>query len=164
MSQLSWDTSVTTDESIALGGWTTHSNRDYYVWTYLVSVIPPALSLAGYPDARVIPTLPHSGKLFHHGEPRQRMTADQHNSLIRNLFVIDLPEFQYPAGRLRALLVSVTASMIMHFDYVYHKYTGRHQYVQKMINASLQARIGGNSQECIIKLKFWSTPLHGRLP
>ncbi|MGL5936119.1 MAG: hypothetical protein ACRCZI_10930, partial [Cetobacterium sp.] len=153
---MNWDVNVTTDETIALGGWSSHSNRDFYVWTYLVSVIPPALSLAGYPDPRVIPSMPDSSECFRQGEPDQKMTIQQFNNFVIHLYVINLPEFQPPAGRMRDLLMSVTAAMIMHFDYIYHKYGGHHLYVKKMVNSALKANIGVNPQMCIQKLQFWS--------
>jgi hypothetical protein len=43
---------------VALGGWATPSNRDYYVWQYLIAIIPSVLCLAGYPDVRQLPSLP----------------------------------------------------------------------------------------------------------
>jgi hypothetical protein len=153
---MNWDVNVTTDETIALGGWSSHSNRDFYVWTYLASVIPPALSLAGYPDPRVIPSMPDSSECFRQGEPDQKMTIPQFNNFVIHLYVINLPEFQPPAGRMRDLLMSVTAAMIMHFDYIYHKYGGHHLYVKKMVNSALKANIGVNPQMCIEKLQFWS--------
>jgi hypothetical protein len=52
--------------------------------------------------------------------------------------------------------MSVTAAMIMHFDYIYHKYGGHHLYVKKMVNSALKANIGVNPQMCIEKLQFWS--------
>ena len=159
MSHLTWDPSVTYDEAVALGGWSTQSNSDWYVWMYLVSVIPGALCLAGYPDPRVLPYLPSAGKIFYHGEPNQRMSPDQFTSLINELYVISLLEFKAPHGRLRPLLVSVTASMIMHFDYCYKKYGGNHRYVRKMINCTIKAGIASTESSAIVKLQFWSVTI-----
>ena len=77
MSDLAWDPAVMYEESVALGGWTTASNRDYYVWQYLVAIIPAVLSLAGYPDCRVVPYAACLGILFHHNtlDPTERMTT-----------------------------------------------------------------------------------------
>jgi hypothetical protein len=58
MSLLTWDPAVTYEEAVALGGWATPSNRDYYVWQYLIAIIPSVLCLAGYPDVRQLPSLP----------------------------------------------------------------------------------------------------------
>jgi hypothetical protein len=66
MSDLAWDLAVKYEEAVALGGWTTNSNRDYYVWQYLVAIVPSVLSLAGYPDCRVVPYAATLGILFHH--------------------------------------------------------------------------------------------------
>jgi hypothetical protein len=57
---------------------------------------------------------------------------------------------------MRDLLMSVTAAMIMHFDYIYRKYGEHHLYVKKMVNSALKANIGVNPQMCIEKLQFWS--------
>ena len=102
-----------------------------------------------------MPTLPSSGKTFIDGEVNQRMTADQHNSLINHLYVIGLPEFQV-GGRLRRLLVSVTACIIMHFSYTYKTYGDGNTYVNKMSTAAIRADIARNKTDAIMKLQFWS--------
>ena len=75
MTDLSWDPAVTYEEAVALGGWSTPSNRDWYVWTYLVAIVPAVLSLAGCPDPRSIPVLPNVGKLFYEGSGDDLLTV-----------------------------------------------------------------------------------------
>ena len=106
---LVWDPSITHEEAVALGGCTTPSNRDWYTWIYLVAVIPPALALAGYPDARVIPYLPSTGCLFALGDDDEdkSMQVDKYLAFVSVLFSISLPEFKPPHGKLRRLLTTV---------------------------------------------------------
>ena len=101
---LSWNASVTYQESVALGGWSTGCNRDWYVWTYTIAIVPPVLALAGYPNPRVLPKLPTINILFADDNPSMMINPDLFGSFIDNLFVISLPEFQAPHGRLRNLL------------------------------------------------------------
>ena len=115
MTHLAWDPVVTYEESVALGGWSTPFNSDWYVWTYLVALVPPALSLSGYPNPRVIAPLPQSGKIFHIPETGNQMTVDGWANFVDKLFPCNLKEFRPPLGRLRSLLVKVTTVMIMHF-------------------------------------------------
>ena len=114
MSQLAWDPAVSYDESVALGGWTTSTNHDHYVWEYLVSIIPAVLSLAGYPDCRVLPYTPTLGMLFFHESLRveQRFTKETYEKFIQKLYIIDLPEFKFPNTPQRNLLVVVMAVMV----------------------------------------------------
>lgn len=91
MTELSWDPAVAYVEAVTLGGWATPSNSDFYVWIYLVAIIPPVLCLAGYPDCRVIPQLPQSGLLFNLPEQDHRLTPDQWQSFVSHLYVNQLP-------------------------------------------------------------------------
>jgi len=50
ISMLMWDPAVTYEECIAIGGWSSSTNSDWYTWTYLIAVIPAVLTLSGYPD------------------------------------------------------------------------------------------------------------------
>ena len=156
MSHLSWDPAVTYEEAVALGGWATPSNSDYYVWIYLISIIPAVLSLAGYPDARVLPKLPRIEILSTHGPVEGRFTHDTFQAFIKSLFVINLPEFQPPHGRLRELLTTVAAVMIMHFSVMYNKYRHHHAYIKKMINATITSRMARTTTEAITRLESWS--------
>ena len=58
MSFLNWDPRVAYEEAVAQGVWSTPSNSDWYVWQYLIAIIPPALCLSGSADVRVLPKLP----------------------------------------------------------------------------------------------------------
>jgi len=156
MSLLAWDPCVTYEEAVALGGWSTQSNSDWYVWIYLVAIIPAALALGGYPDPRVIPYLPSNGKLFFAGDPQNHITADQFSSFLSELFPNSLPEFAPPHGRLRSLLVRVCACMIMHFDAMYREHGNRHRYICVMVNAVRRSQIAPNSTVAINKLQAWS--------
>ena len=156
MSHLTWDPAVTYEEGVALGGWATPSNRDYYVWIYLVSIIPAILSLAGYPDPRVLPYLPHCGKLFYGGTVENRFTPDSFSSFVSHLFPNSLPEFRPPHGRLRNLMVCVTAVMIMNFNHCYTTYGNGNHYVKAMINATINAELAASVTGAVGKLQFWS--------
>ena len=155
---LAWDPSITYEEAVALGGWATPSNRDWYTWIYLVAVIPPALALAGYPDARVIPYLPSTGCLFALGDDDEdkSMQVDKYLAFVSDLFSISLPEFKPPHGKLRRLLTTVVAVMIMHFDDLYKKYLHTNRYVARMIRACLNAQFARNKTDAISLLCFWS--------
>jgi hypothetical protein len=74
------------------------SNSDWYVWTYLVALVPLALSLSGYPNPRVIAPLPESGKNFHVPEAANQMTVDGWTNFIDKLFPYSLKEFWPPRG------------------------------------------------------------------
>ena len=143
MSKLAWDPAVTYEESVALGGWTTNSNRDWYVWTYLVALLPPALTLAGYPDCRVIPHLPSCGMLFHHPQlaNAQQFQRQSYQRFIRKLYTTDIPEFDIENSPQRNLLVIVTAAMVMHFDYCYTKHGIQFSYCRKMVESVLQCGV-----------------------
>ena len=158
MTMLAWDPSITYEEAVALGGWATPSNRDWYTWIYLVAVIPPALALAGYPDARVIPYLPSTGCLFALGDDDEdkSMQVDKYLAFVSDLFSISLPEFKPPHGKLRRLLTTVVAVMIMHFDDLYKKYLHTNRYVARMIRACLNAKFARNKTDAISLLCFWS--------
>ena len=98
MTLLAWDPAVTYEESVALGGWSTASNSDWYTWTYLVAIIPAALSLSGYPDPRVLAYLPSCGRLFMEGNPSDRFTPDKFGAFVKELFPNSMREFQPPHG------------------------------------------------------------------
>ena len=169
MTYLSWDPAVTYEEAVALGGWSTPSNRDWYVWTYLVAIIPAVLSLAGYPDPRVIPYLPKYKKLLVEGNEQQQFSVDKWNLFINHLFKVTLPEFlplhntpnapQEGRGRHRELLHVVAAVMVMHFEYLHRKYTASNAYVQKMMNAVITCGMATGHVDAVIKLNFWSSTL-----
>jgi hypothetical protein len=86
MSLLTWDPAVTYGEAVALGSWETSSNRDYYVWQYLIAIIPSVLCLAGYPDVRQLPSLPSLKYLEDHPEldPSEYLPSNTAERLIPN--------------------------------------------------------------------------------
>ena len=143
MTRLTWDPAVTYEEAIALGGWRTNCNRDWYVWQYLVALVPPVLTLAGYPDCRVIPHLPSLGMLFFHDslEDSQRLDNARFQRFIRKLYILDLPEFKEQNSPQRNFLVVVTAVMVMHFGDAYLKLGSQHSYCRKIINAAMDSQI-----------------------
>jgi hypothetical protein len=157
MTLLSWDPAVTYEEAIALGGWSTGCNADYYVWMYLVAIIPAVMALAGYPDVRMIPYLPDVAVIFTLPE-QQRCTPDQWSSFVGSLYVVQLPQFQI-GGNLRDFLVSVTVTMVMHFDHCYQKYGGQHSYCRKMINSAIVAGMAPDVSTAVKKLTLWSTTI-----
>jgi hypothetical protein len=158
MTLLSWDPAVSYEEAVALGGWTTPSNASYYVWMYLVAVIPAALALAGYPDVRMIPYLPDIGKIFSTGLPAERCTADQWSAFVQHLFVVQLPQFEV-GGCLRDLLTTVATVMVMNFSHCFKKYGGHHEYCRKMIHTCLKAGMATDQATAVKKLSFWSKTL-----
>ena len=158
MSGLMWDPEVTYEEAIALGGWSTTTNSDWYTWIYLIAVIPAVLSLNGYPDCRVLPYLPTCTKCFAVSLPAEnRMTADKYTAFVAELFPNSLRDFRYPHGRLRPLMNHVTSVMVMHFKYFYLKYGISNQYVKRMVRACQAANLADNETRSISKLQFWST-------
>jgi hypothetical protein len=80
---LQWNPAVQWQEAVALGGWKTSANSDWYVWHYLVAIIPAVLALCGHPQPRLIPNLPDYSVLFHDPDPGMVFGAD--NSLIHCL-------------------------------------------------------------------------------
>ena len=163
MSQLQWNPSVLWQESVALGGWKTGANSDWYVWHYLVAIIPPVLALAGHPQPRIIPNLPDITELFHDPDPNIILSPDKFYQFINSLFVISLPEFRAPQGRLRNLLNIVTAIMIMNFRYCERKYGNGHSFVAKMVSATLSCGLAAHAFEASSKLKCWSRKLSDSL-
>lgn len=159
ISFLSWIASVTYQESVALGGWSTGCSRDWYIWTYIIAIIPPVLALAGYPNPRVIPQLPTIHILFSDTNPDMRINPDLFGAFIDQLFVISLPEFKGPAGRLRNLLQTVTAVMIKHFVHCQDTYGNQHSFVMKMIEATTQSGLASNNAAALVKLRHWSVKL-----
>jgi hypothetical protein len=81
-------------------------------------------------------------KVFLEGKPQQQMTNNQYHSFMKYLYVILINEFEYPAGKLRGLLLLVTAATIKHFVCIHHGYKGQHLYVTKMVTACLNSGIG----------------------
>ena len=160
MSLLAWDPAVTYEESVALGGWTTPSNRDWYVWQYLIAIIPAILALAGYPDVRVLPQLPNIKLLENSNylEEEERLSPARLNDFILALYRISLPEFSHQQGRHRMLLKTVTAVMIIHFPHFLEKLGMQHSYVLKMVNSlvSLQLPCADTRPRAINILTKWS--------
>jgi hypothetical protein len=156
MTTLAWDPSVTYDESVALGGWSTASNSDWYTWMYIVAIIPPILCLAGYSQPRRIPHLPHNGCLFYVVSVEHRFTADKWTSLLDRLFPNNLPEFSAPHGRLRRFMDCVACVMLMHFTHFYNRLGHSHPYCRTMIGAVKRAQIATTDTMAIEKLNLWS--------
>jgi len=156
ISMLMWDPAVTYEECIALGGWSSSTNSDWYTWTYLIAVIPAVLTLSGYPDCRVLPYLPSCSKLFMGGVPVDlRMTHDRYQMFVSNLFPNSLREFQAPHGRLRQFLIVVHATMVMHFQHFYQKYGTGNTYTKVMID-SVRTSFDVNQTTAINMLQHWS--------
>ena len=156
ISMLMWDPAVTYEECIALGGWSSSTNSDWYTWTYLIAVIPAVLTLSGYPDCRVLPYLPSCSKLFMGAVPLEfRMTHDRYQMFVSNLFPNSLREFQAPHGRLRQFLVVVHATMVMHFGHFYQKYGTGNLYTKVMID-SVRTSFEVNQTASIAMLQHWS--------
>ena len=80
-----------------------------------------------------------------------------------NLFVISLPEFRAPNGRLRRLLHTVTAIMVMNFRYCERKYGNGHSFVSKMVSTTIACGLATNDFEASSKLKRWSRKLSDSL-
>ncbi|CAB9525584.1 unknown protein [Seminavis robusta] len=156
MSLLQWNSSVLLQEGIALGGWKTGANSDWYVWIYLVAIVPAVLALAGYPQPRIIPTLPDIELLYQDPDPNMVFSAVKLPDFINSLFVISLPEFQGPNGRLRNLLLVVVAVMIKNFRHCERKYGNGHPYVVKMIGATISSGLAVGNADASVKLKHWS--------
>ena len=156
MSQLQWNSSVLWQEVVALGGWKTGANSDWYVWHYLVAIIPPVLALAGHPQPRTIPNLPDISVLFHDPDPKMILSPDAFQHFMNALFVISLPEFRGPNGRLRNLLQTVTTVMIMNFRYCERKYGNGHSFVEKMVGSLIKCGVVLHHFEASSRLKYWS--------
>ena len=156
ITELMWDPAITYEESVALGGWSTSSNSDWYTWTYVVAVIPPALLLAGYPDPRVLPYVPNCGPLFAPGPVELSFPPEKFSGFISTLFPNDLRHFLPPHGRLRDLLIKVAAVMMMHFDHLYRKYGITHKYCRKMVETVIHADLAAATHEAVAKLRHWS--------
>ena len=158
MSGLMWDPAVAYEEAIALGGWSTTTNSDWYTWIYLIAVIPAVLSLNGYPDCRVLPYLPTCTRCFAVSlAPEKRMTADKYTAFVAELFPNSLRDFRFPHGRLRPLMNHVTSVMVMHFKYFYLKYGMSNEYVKRMVRACQACQLAENETQSISKLQLWST-------
>ena len=159
MSQLQWNPAVIWQEGVALGGWKTGANSDWYVWMYLVAIIPPVLALSGYPQPRTIPNLPDITVLFHDTDPTKILNANLFPEFLNSLFVISLPEFRGPHGRLHNLLLTVTAVMIKNFRYCERTYGSGHSFVKKMLSATVDSGLASNTIEASNKLKTWSSKI-----
>ena len=118
--------------------------------------MPPALALAGYPDPRVKPFLPRCSLLFYHGDPNMLWTPDKFSGFMADLFVTRLPEFQAPHGRLRPLMLTITAVMIMHFSAAFKKHGRNHSFPRTMMNAAVVCKMATTQTEAITLLAYWS--------
>jgi hypothetical protein len=72
------------------------------------------------------------------------------------MFLINMPEFQAPNGKLRPLLMTVLDVMIMHFQYVFQTYSQQNSMVKMMIRAAIWCKMASTESEAIQKLEFWS--------
>lgn len=156
MTELAYDPAVAYEEGVALGGWATGSNSDWYVWTYLVAIVPPILTLAGYPDPRVIAHLPRKAPVLHSVPVEFRMTFQQWNMFLDALFPNSLPEFSPPCGRLREFMDCVAAVMVMHFSHVYSTYGISHPCVSVMISAVVNVGFTASRSGAVQRLQVWS--------
>ena len=168
MSLLTWEPAVSYDEAVALGGWTTNSNRDWYVWQYLIAIIPAVLCLAGYPDVRVIPSLPTLRVLEDSVDLsiEDRMSSAMADELMTNLFRLRLgnilPSFKKDPttgaeGKHRAFLKCVTAVMIMHFEEHYEIHQSTHKFTKAMVQAVTRSEFerGRHWSDAISLLQKW---------
>jgi hypothetical protein len=159
MTHLTWDTNVTYAESNALGGWAMGSNAEWYLWVYVVAIIPAALSLAGYPDPRVLPYMPNHDVLDSDVHPDNRVTNAAFSAFVTCLFPSNLPDFQPPNGRHRKMAIVVATTMVMHFSYFYQQFGHQHQYISTMITATINSQLATDLNSALIKLQEWSTAI-----
>jgi hypothetical protein len=175
MSLLTWDPAVTYEEAVALGGWATPSNRDWYVWQYLIAIIPSVLCLAGYPDVRLLPTLPTLKTLEENPELNEEdvLSANIADKLVDELFHLNQPDMvpsflkNYntgQAGKHRSFARCVCAVMIMHFEEHYEKHQSRHAFTQAMINAVVRSghERGRHWPDAIALLQKWGVLIKRR--
>jgi len=155
MTHLTWDAGVTYDEAVALGGWATNSNKDWYTWTYLVAIIPPMLSLAGYQYPRMMPVAPHQGSLFHQVEQSCRVTNVTWDNFVTQLFPNNLPEFVVGC-RLREFMNCVASVMIMHFSYICNTYGSQHPVSDALVGACVRAGLVSDHHVGVGCLHKWS--------
>ncbi len=143
MSLITWDPAVTYEEAVALGGWLTNCNRDWYIWQYLVAIIPAIKSLAGYPDARVLPSPPGVDILANSQQldVDERLAGAHWANFIKKLFPCNLACFNHVNGSLRPFLITVAATMIMHFDYFYRQYAMSHPYTHALVRAVIASGV-----------------------
>ena len=94
MNLLAWDPAVTYEEGVALGGWKTGCNRDWYVWTYLCAIVFAVLALAGYPDPRILPQLPTCNILFHDTVATKVLDVSKFPAALINALYYDIPTFE----------------------------------------------------------------------
>ncbi|CAB9500628.1 unknown protein [Seminavis robusta] len=155
MSRLAWLPTVTYEECIALGGWSTKASRDWYVWQYLVAVIPGALALAGYPDPRQLPYIPTCEVLFADTDQSKIFPRDKFAPFQRDLFPNSLPELA-PNGRLRPFMDIVTTVMVKNYRHMESKYGADHRYVHRMKMVVHAVGLAPDLVEAGNKLRYWS--------
>jgi len=153
-SLLTWHPAVTYEEGAALGGWSTPSNKDFYVWQYLVAILPAILALAGYPNPRIIPSRPTLDVIFHDPEAGNVFDRNKLPAFLESLYPISLPEFA-TGGRLEPLLLTVTAVMVMNFARIEAKYQ-HHDYITKMMSSTRNAELAATDYEAGRLLRHWS--------
>ena len=145
---LAADRLVTFDESLARGGWSSHTSRDHYAWVLLAEIVAPMMSLAGHPDPTAMPSPPHLDSIA-------LVDATMVQNYMGALYTISVPFFQ-PGGKLRDLLEVATATLIMHYPEVRRKYTTQDMLVTKMLQSGLAAKLSGTAIGVDKKLKEWA--------
>lgn len=155
ISDLSWDPMVAYEECVAIGGWHSETNKDWYTWVYVCAVIPPCLALAGYPDPRTIPYLPNYACLFMLSA-EERPTVASWVGFLSELFPCNIPQFSFPHGRLRSLMDTVGAVMVMRFTHFYRAYGHEHRYCRAMTGAIRRSGMRPTLNGAITILHKWS--------
>jgi len=158
MSDLTWTTGVQPEESVALGGWSTASNADWYTWTYICAIVPPIAYLAGYPNPRLIPRFPDKTALFCLDHDH-RIDDNTWNIFLLYLFPNSLPEFMPGPSRLRGFMDTVACVMIMHFTHFFQRHGGGHKFTHVLANTLNRCGTVNSMSEGYSKLLIWSEAL-----
>jgi hypothetical protein len=162
------DRSITFDESIARGGWSSGTSRDHYIFIQLATMMAPMLSLAGFPDPTIDPVSPSlkpivdslslpAGARLRSSAPT-KVTWHDITEYIDKLYANNIPDFK-PNGRLRPFLMAITASCIMDFEYQCKTYGGfrkGHDICRHMCDKLCKAKLARTWLQAEEILKQWS--------
>lgn len=162
------DRSITIDESIARGGWSTGTSRDHYVFVQLATMMAPMLSLAGFPDPTIDPVSPSLKPIVDNlslpdmarggSSASSKVTWHDITEFMDKLYLNNIPEFK-PEGRLRPFLMAITASCIMDFEYqckTYGGYRKGHDVCKHMCDKLCQAKLARGWKQAEQILIQWS--------
>jgi len=160
MSEVTWDPQVSFDETLAVGGWATGTNRDSYIWNYVISIIPPALCIAGYQDCRLIPGLPSLHCLYSDEDPDKVFPSEKMETFLSILFPTNMPCFK---KQLKILLRLAAAVMIKNYEHVESNHGHEHRMVKsRLIDVTIQTGLVRSThrhpaqREAASKLRHWS--------